>query len=202
MRQRNDELSVKECPNCGAPMRDGKCNYCSATELAKTVWNEGKCRNCGASLTNNLIKDKQNQFVCRYCGWPVRDKPVEDTLRSPSTPPDPEPLPPNSPTATISSLSRGGGNDIGFYTEMFAFLMMIMIFFALVGPILEVVKKTTGNITTTNHPIDVPTYTPGLSVILLGGAFVAGIILTFVILRNRHRRELQRQRRLLGATTQ
>jgi len=184
-------------------MRDGKCNYCHATELAKTVWNEGKCRNCGASLTNNLIKDKQNQFVCRYCGWPVRDKPVEDTLRSPSTPPDPEPLPPNSPVATISFSSS---NSVGFghnEFEIIMFLAFTIFFVTAVLPIaLHSATQISGNITTTNHSIDVPVYSPGFSVILLGGAFIAGIILTFVILRNRHRRELQRQRRLLGATTQ
>src|SRR2546427_10228443 len=103
-------------------MRDGKCHYCSAIELGKGIWNEGKCRNCGAGLKNNLIRDKANQFVCRYCGWPVRDKPVEDTLRSPSTPPDPEPLPPNSPARTISSSGNGGGLDDFPHRELAALI--------------------------------------------------------------------------------
>jgi hypothetical protein len=171
-------------------MRNGHCNYCEASEIGKGIWNEGKCRNCGAGLKNNLIKDKQNQFICRYCGWPVRDKPVEDTLKpTPSTPPDPDPLPPNSPARTISSSDVGF--DTGWLPEIFGFLLLIFMVATLL-PVLTTVTKISSNVTTTNHPVDVPLYTPGASVILLGGAFILGILLTFVILRNRHKRELQR----------
>jgi hypothetical protein len=189
-------LSVEECPDCGAPMRNGKCNYCQSSELGKSIWNEGKCRNCGAGFHKNLIRDKQNQFVCRYCGWPVKDKPIQDPTSS--TPPDPDPLPPNSPAATINSSSSGEIGNFGISGLIIVSLTGIMAF-ALLGPILtmNLISRTSPNITSTNHPIDVPTYTPGASIILLGGAFVAGIILTFAILRNRHRRELQRQRKLL-----
>jgi hypothetical protein len=195
-------LSVEECSNCGAPIRDGKCNYCEASELGKSIWNEGKCRNCGAGFRNNLIKDKNNQFVCRYCGWPVRDKPIEDTLKATvSTPSDSDPLPPNSPAATIQS-STATNSDSGLVREVLALGIVIFIFGALAGPLMTIVTKTTPNVTATNHTVDVPSYTPGISIMLIGGAFVGGIILTFVMLRNRHRRELQRQRKLLGATTQ
>jgi len=187
-------MSVEECPNCGAPLRDGKCNYCQATELGKGIWNEGKCRNCGANLHGNLIKDKENQFVCRYCGWPVRDKPIEDTLKpAASTPSDPDPLPPNSPAATISASSSTGdpGSILG---TIFGFTI-ILFFVMAVFPVM--LNTATKNITSTTHTVDVPTYTPGLSIILIGGAFAMGIILTFTILRNRHRRELQRQQKLI-----
>jgi hypothetical protein len=183
-------LSVAECPNCGAPMRDGHCNYCQASELAKNVWNDGKCRNCGAGLHNNLVRDKQNQFVCRYCGWPVRDKPVEDTLKpTPSTPPDPDPLPPNSPARHISS-SNFGSESFGFDLILLPFILIVAVL--LLPVMMNMITQTSGNITTTNHPIDIPVYYPGASVILIGGVFVAGVILTFVILRVRHRRELRR----------
>src|SRR5256885_11018897 len=171
-------------------MRDGKCHYCSETKLGKNIWNEGKCRNCGAGLKNTLIRDKANQFVCRYCGWPVIDKPVEDTLRSPSSPSDPDPLPPNSPSRTIHSSSSGVefGEDFEL-SHLIPLVFSIFIAVVLVGPLLTAISKTSSNITTTNHQVDVPTYSLGSSIILLGGAFAAGIILTFAILRNRHRRE-------------
>lgn len=196
-------MSVEECPNCGAPMRDGKCNYCQATELGKGIWNEGKCRNCGAPLHKNLIKDKQNQFVCRYCGWPVRDIPVEDTLVPTRPSPTPDPLPPNSPAATISASSSSDHSILAGFGEMLS-LLTIFIFFilivALIGPISSTFLKSP-NITSTTHTIDVPSYVPGPSIMLIGGAFIMGILLTFAILRNRHRRELARQRKLLGTTT-
>ena len=177
-------------------MRDGKCNYCQSQQLLKDAWADGKCRNCSASLRNNLIRDKDNYLVCRYCGWPVKDKSLEDVIKpTASTPPDPEPLPPNSPARTISHSSDFGPSfGIG---NVFPLVFVIFITIVLIGPLLTVISKTSTNITTTNHPVDVPTYTPGSSIILLGGAFALGIILTFVILRNRHRRELQRQRKLL-----
>jgi hypothetical protein len=180
-------------------MRNGHCNYCEASEIGKGIWNEGKCRNCGAGLKNNLIKDKQNQFVCRYCGWPVKDKPIEDTLKpTPSTPPDSDPLPPNSPARTVQSSSGGIGLDgLEFLPMLFILIFMVLIVFTT----LPVISHISANVTTTNHPVDIPFYTPGASVILLGGAFIMGILLTFVILRNRHRRELQRQRKLLGPTS-
>lgn len=180
-------------------MRDGKCNYCEASELGKSIWNDGKCRNCGASFRNNLIRDKTNQFVCRYCGWPVKDKPIEDTLKpTPSTPSDPDPIPPNSPAATIQASSGGSSDGLGIFPEIMIGIVIFVI--ASVIPLLS--RGVVGNVTSTNHTIDVPSYTPGASIMLIGGAFVSGIILTFVILRNRHRRELRRQRKLLGATNQ
>ena len=188
-------MSVEECPNCGAPIRDGKCNYCQSQQLLKDSWADGKCRNCSASLRNNLIRDKDNYLVCRYCGWPVKDKPLEDIIKpTASTPPDPEPLPPNSPARTISSSSVSAEFNISSILALFIFVIFTL---AMMGPLLTAISKTSANITTTNHPVDVPTYSPGNSVILLGGVFVAGVLLTFVILRNRHRRELQRQRKLL-----
>ena len=188
-------MSVEECPNCGAPMRDGKCNYCQSQQLLKDSWADGKCRNCSASLRNNLIRDKDNYLVCRYCGWPVKDKPLEDIIKpTASTPPDPEPLPPNSPARTISSSSVSAEFNISSILALFIFVIFTL---AMMGPLLTTISKTSANITTTNHPVDVPVYSPGLSVILLGGAFIGGILLTFVILRNRHRRELQRKRKLL-----
>jgi len=194
-------LSVEECPNCGAPLRNGKCNYCEASELGKSIWNEGKCRNCGAGFRNNLIKDKNNQFVCRYCGWPVRDKPIEDALKAtPSTPPDDNPLPPNSPAATIQS-SGDSLADTAWLREM-GWMIVVIFMIAVFVPVIGTFTNISPNVTSTNHTVDVPSYTPGASIMLIGGAFIGGIILTFVILRNRHRRELQRQRKLLGATTQ
>src|SRR5437867_1688383 len=169
-------------------MRDGKCNYCQSQRLLKDAWADGKCRNCSASLKNNLIRDKDNYLVCRYCGWPVKDKPIEDVIKpTASAPSDPEPLPPNSPARTISH-SSDLAPSFGI-EDIIPVLLIIIITMVLIGPLLIVISKTTGNITTTNHSIDVPTYTPGVSVIFLGGAFAVGIILTFMILRSRHRRE-------------
>ena len=180
-------------------MRDGKCNYCQASELAKNIWNEGKCRNCGAGLKNNLIKDKENRFVCRYCGWPVTERPIEDTLRSPSTPPDDNPLPPNSPVATITA-SQPLEHGLSLFPVVIGIILINFIIASLVSPLFS--KGMIANVTSTNHTVDVPSYTPGVGIILIGGAFASGIALTFLILRNRHRRELRRQQKLLGASNQ
>ena len=181
-------------------MRDGRCNYCQSQRLLKDAWADGKCRNCSASLKNNLIRDKDNYLVCRYCGWPVKDKPLEDVIKpTASAPSDPESLPPNSPARTISSSSSGEGFELDHHllAEIVPILMIGFIVVTLLGPIATISTKISSNITSTNHTIDVPTYSPGSSIILLGGAFAVGIILTFAILRNRHRRELRRQRKLL-----
>lgn len=87
----------------------------------------------------------------------------------------------------------------GMFGHLILALFLVIVGFTVI-PLITGFGHISGNITSTNHTVDVPSYTPGVSIILIGGAFIAGIALTFMILRNRHRRELQRQRKLLGAT--
>ena len=172
--------SVEECPNCGAPIRNGKCNYCESQQLLRDAWADGKCRNCSAPLRNNLIRDKDNWLVCRYCGWPVKDKPVDDIIK-PSTPPQPnDTAPPNSPVARITSSS---GHEL---TSIVIMIMIVMI----TGALVPQMAKIAANVTSSAPPVQVePTIVP-LSAILIPAAFITGIVLTYMILRNRARRRI------------
>ncbi len=85
-------------------MRNGHCNFCQSQELLKKAYStDGHCRNCGADLrANNLIRDKDNWLICRYCGWPIRQKTAESITGTSTIGPPP------IQTSTLSSVISGG----------------------------------------------------------------------------------------------
>src|SRR5713101_6248726 len=133
---------VQECPNCGAPMRNGVCNYCKSQDLLRDAYSEnGRCRNCGADLSKDgLVRDAQNWLICRYCGWPIRQKSSKAIATSTVDGPSPS----SSVPALNSILSAGLGL---VFMSVFAIVILAIlggfVGFSGIWPTSNVTKITT-----------------------------------------------------------